>query len=392
MLTATRRIPVGETRPYGWVAREAGRPRAVRAVGSVLARNPVPLLVPCHRVVRADGHLGEYMFGPEHKQELLRAEHADLDRFAEYARRGVHYLASDSTRIVCFPSCHNARRITAAHRREFRTTAAALAAGYRPCLSCRSGRRRPSPELRSKDLMSTHTATGTIAGLDRLDWPQLTRQLDEQGYATTPPLLSPEQCGSVVAHVRRGRALPQHRRDGPALLRRGQLPLLRGPAAAAGPGAARPSSTRRSRHRQRWAERLGERTLPPHPRRAARRVRRAGPDQPTPLVLRYGPSGYNCLHQDVYGELTFPLQFLVMLSRPDEDFTGGESVFVEQRPRQQSRPMVARPRQGEAVIFPVRHRPKLGTRGYHRVQLRHGVSAVHSGDRHVLGIIFHNAR
>ena len=117
-----------------------------------------------------------------------------------------------------------------------------------------------------------------------------------------------------------------------------------------------------------------------------------GQHRPTPLLLRYGPGGYNCLHQDVYGDLTFPLQFLVMLSRPDEDFTGGESVFVEQRPRQQSRPVVLRPRQGEAVVFPVRHRPQRGTRGDHRVQMRHGVSAVHSGSRHVLGIIFHNAR
>ncbi len=109
-------------------------------------------------------------------------------------------------------------------------------------------------------------------------------------------------------------------------------------------------------------------------------------------MLRYGPTGYNCLHQDVYGELTFPLQLAIMLSRPDQDFTGGESVFVEQRPRQQSRPMVARPAQGQAVLFPVRHRPRLGSRGYHRVQLRHGVSEVHSGRRDVLGIIFHNAR
>jgi uncharacterized protein len=112
-----------------------------------------------------------------------------------------------------------------------------------------------------------------------------------------------------------------------------------------------------------------------------------GQRRPTPLLLRYGPGGYNCLHQDVYGDLTFPLQFLVMLSRPDEDFTGGESVFVEQRPRQQSRAMVARPELGEAVIFSVR-----GARGYRRVQLRHGASAVHSGSRQVLGIIFHNAR
>jgi len=137
VLAATRRIPAGETRPYAWVAREAGRPRAVRAAAGVLARNPVPLLVPCHRVVRADGRLGEYMFGTAHKERLLRAEHADLDAVADYVRRGVHFLASDSTGIVCFPTCHNARRITRAHRHEFRSAGQALAAGYRPCRSCR---------------------------------------------------------------------------------------------------------------------------------------------------------------------------------------------------------------------------------------------------------------
>ena len=116
MLAATRRIPAGETRPYAWVAREAGRPQAVRAAAGVLARNPVPLLVPCHRVIRADGRIGDYMFGPEHKEQLLRGEHADLDTLVGYARRGVHFLGSDTTGIVCFPSCHNARRISAAHR------------------------------------------------------------------------------------------------------------------------------------------------------------------------------------------------------------------------------------------------------------------------------------
>jgi O-6-methylguanine DNA methyltransferase len=148
VLAATRSIPTGETRPYAWVAREVGRPRAVRAAAGVLARNPVPLLVPCHRVVRADGRLGEYMFGTAHKERLLRAEHADLDAVADYVRRGVHFLASDSTGIVCFPTCHNARRITRAHRHEFRSTGQALAAGYRPCRSCRPvdatpGRRTP---------------------------------------------------------------------------------------------------------------------------------------------------------------------------------------------------------------------------------------------------------
>ena len=137
VLTATRRIPMGETRPYGWVAREAGRPRAVRAVGTVLARNPVPLLVPCHRVVRADGQVGDYMFGPEHKEQLLRGEDTNLDDVAAYARQGVHYLGSDTTGVVCFPTCHHARRITTAHRHGFRTIGSALAGGYRPCRTCR---------------------------------------------------------------------------------------------------------------------------------------------------------------------------------------------------------------------------------------------------------------
>ncbi|GEL19147.1 hypothetical protein PA7_29840 [Pseudonocardia asaccharolytica DSM 44247 = NBRC 16224] len=137
VLTATRRIPAGETRPYGWVAREAGRPRAVRAAGSVLARNPMPLLVPCHRVVRADGRLGDYMFGSAHKEKLLRDERVDLDEVVALARQGVHYLGSDTTGVVCFPTCHNARRIDPAHRHGFRSVGAAVAAGYRPCRTCR---------------------------------------------------------------------------------------------------------------------------------------------------------------------------------------------------------------------------------------------------------------
>ena len=139
VLAATRRIPNGQTRPYAWVAREAGRPRAVRAVGTVLARNPVPLLVPCHRVVRADGGLGQYMFGPAQKEQLLRAEGANLDEVAELAAHGVHYLGSDTTGVVCLPTCRDARRITAPHRHGFRTFADATAAGYRPCLHCRPG-------------------------------------------------------------------------------------------------------------------------------------------------------------------------------------------------------------------------------------------------------------
>ena len=117
----------------------------------------------------------------------------------------------------------------------------------------------------------------------------------------------------------------------------------------------------------------------------------AGQTKPTPLLLRYGPGDYNCLHQDIYGEHVFPLQATVLLSKPGEDFEGGEFVLTEQRPRMQSRVEVVPLRQGEAVVFPVRYRPVQGTRGAYRVNMRHGVSRLQSGHRMTLGIIFHDA-
>jgi O-6-methylguanine DNA methyltransferase len=130
-------IPRGEVRPYAWVAREIGHPRAVRAVGSALGRNPVPLLIPCHRVVRSDSGIGEYIFGKETKQTILTAEGVDVEGLAHLGRSGVRYYASDTTRVFCFPTCRNARRITARHRVPLGSAAEAHAAGYRPCLVCR---------------------------------------------------------------------------------------------------------------------------------------------------------------------------------------------------------------------------------------------------------------
>jgi uncharacterized protein len=121
------------------------------------------------------------------------------------------------------------------------------------------------------------------------------------------------------------------------------------------------------------------------------RCHAAGQSRPTPLILPYGPGDYNCLHQDLYGEHVFPLQVAILLSDPATDFTGGEFVLTEQRPRMQSRAAVVPLGQGDAVVFPVRHRPVAGGRGIYRVNLRHGVSEVRSGARHTLGIIFHDA-
>jgi methylated-DNA-[protein]-cysteine S-methyltransferase len=142
-LDATRRIPAGQTRPYGWLAREVGRPRAVRAVGTALRRNPVPVLIPCHRVTTSTGELGDYVFGADMKKRLLRAE-VNLNEVHALAKNNIYYLGSETTGIVCFPTCSSARRITRKHRRGFRTIDQAVRAGYRPCKRCRPAVAEPA--------------------------------------------------------------------------------------------------------------------------------------------------------------------------------------------------------------------------------------------------------
>lgn len=144
VLRKTMEIPYGEVRPYSWVAREIDRPKAVRAVGSALAHNPVVFVIPCHRVVRADGHIGEYgAGGPEAKREVLGREGVDADELERLAGKGVRYSGSDSTRIYCYPSCRHARRTMTKHEVAFSSAEAAVAAGYRPCRVCRPLESKP---------------------------------------------------------------------------------------------------------------------------------------------------------------------------------------------------------------------------------------------------------
>jgi O-6-methylguanine DNA methyltransferase len=136
--TKALEIPRGEVRPYGWIAAEIGRPKAVRAVGTALGHNPVPLIVPCHRVVRSDGLIGDYSLGgPANKRAILAAEGLDPDELESLARAGIRYLGSDTTRIYCLPSCHHARRVTDRHRVTFRSAAEGERRGYRACRVCR---------------------------------------------------------------------------------------------------------------------------------------------------------------------------------------------------------------------------------------------------------------
>jgi hypothetical protein len=142
----------------------------------------------------------------------------------------------------------------------------------------------------------------------------------------------------------------------------------------------------------RWNEAMGIDVRYPEDHAAfLARCREAGQTRPTPLLLQYGEGDYNCLHQDLYGEHVFPLQVAILLSEPERDFTGGEFVMTEQRPRMQSRPLIVPLRQGDAAIFAVHHRPVQGTRGVYRVNMRHGVSRIRAGRRHTMGIIFHDA-
>lgn len=237
------------------------------------------------------------------------------------------------------------------------------------------------------------TPSKRACSVSDLPWADIASDLSAHGYATTGPLLDLASCRRIADWYDReerfrSRVVMERHAYG-----RGEYKYF------AYPLPEEIAQLRESLYRclapvaNAWAESLGgAASYPDALADYLERCHRAGQTRPTPLLLRYRVEGYNCLHQDLYGDLVFPLQATILLSDPARDFEGGEFVLVEQRPRQQSRAEVVRLGQGEAVIFAVRDRPRQGSRGVHRVMLRHGVSRIRRGLRFALGIIFHDAK
>ncbi|MDB5464338.1 MAG: proline hydroxylase [Phenylobacterium sp.] len=225
-----------------------------------------------------------------------------------------------------------------------------------------------------------------------IDWFRVSTDLDAQGWAILPNLLSQAEADSIAGLNGqeagfRSRVMMARHGFGRGEYRYFSYPL---------PDMIQ--RLRASAYRQlapianRWQERLGQEVRFPDDHPAfLERCHQAGQVRPTPLLLEYGPDDYNCLHRDLYGEHVFPLQIAVLLDEPGEDFTGGEFVMTEQRPRMQTRPMVLPLRKGDAAVFAVAGRPVNGVRGDYRVKLNHGVSKLHTGKRHTVGVIFHDA-
>lgn len=235
-------------------------------------------------------------------------------------------------------------------------------------------------------------AAGFRTHLSGMITADIARELDANGCALLPGLLDPAACERIAAWYDE----PDRFRSTVVMARhgfgRGEYRYLAYPLPEPVAGLRAALYPPLAEIANRWHAALGEAVrFPADHAQFLPRCHAAGQTRPTPLLLRYGPGDYNCLHQDLYGEHVFPLQVAVLLSEPGRDFDGGEFVLTEQRPRMQSRVEVCPLRQGDAVVFPVRHRPVTGGRGVYRVTLRHGVSRLRAGRRLTLGIIFHDA-
>lgn len=244
----------------------------------------------------------------------------------------------------------------------------------------------------AKTISAIGSASGLAQRIRAIDWKHVGQDLDAQGSAMVNGLLSATECKALAAlysqdEIFRSRVVMERHGFGRGEYKYFSYPLpelVSGLRSAVYPNLV-PIANR-------WNNAMG---IDVHyPKKHAdfiERCHQGGQIKPTPLMLRYGADDYNCLHQDLYGEHIFPLQLAILLSDPQEDFTGGEFVMTEQRPRMQSRPMVVLLRLGDGVVFAVHHRPVQGKRGVYRVNLRHGVSRVRSGHRLTLGVIFHDA-
>jgi uncharacterized protein len=231
-----------------------------------------------------------------------------------------------------------------------------------------------------------------LAMLNDLDWASRANDLDLRGWAVLRNLLNAEECRQVADMYSAEEKFRSHVRMARHGFGRGEYKYFCYPL----PDLVQSLRTQLypplAKIANRWHERMrAEIRFPDNHADYLQCCRAAGQTRPTPLLLQYGEADFNCLHQDLYGEHVFPLQAAVLLSRPDQDFQGGEFVLTEQRPRMQSRAEVVPLNQGDAVIFAVNHRPVEGARGAYRVKMRHGVSTIRAGHRHTLGIIFHDA-
>ncbi len=225
------------------------------------------------------------------------------------------------------------------------------------------------------------------------DWQKIGTELDQFGATILENIISPQDCHEIATgyHTLAAfRTVISMRKHG---FGRGEYKYYANPIPALIWNLRQKLYFQLAPIANRWSERLGSDVrFPPTHDAFLERCHAAGQTRPTPLILQYVEGDYNCLHQDIYGDIAFPLQVAILLSEPEKDFTGGEFVLTEQRPRMQSRAEVVPLRQGDGVVFAVNDRPMQGTRGDYRVKMRHGVSRIRSGQRHTLGIIFHDSR
>jgi hypothetical protein len=228
--------------------------------------------------------------------------------------------------------------------------------------------------------------------VDTFDWRGIGKELDQQGNSVMEHLLSPKECREIAGLYPRDEIFRSRVVMGRHGFGRGEYKYFRYPLPDLLGELRTAVYPRLVPVANRWNETMGiDARYPEKHADFIERCHNAGQERPTPLLLQYGVDDYNCLHQDLYGEHVFPLQLAILLSDPGADFTGGEFIMTEQRPRMQSRPMVVPLRQGDGVVFAVHNRPVQGTRSTYRVNLRHGVSRIRSGRRHTVGIIFHDA-